>query len=279
MQIITNTQEMQAITIKLKKQNKTIGFVPTMGYLHIGHKSLILNARHECDIVIVSIFVNPLQFGAHEDLGKYPRNISADTQLCKSVNVDFLFIPNTNQLTDSILTVVSPRELDKYLCGASRPGHFSGVCTIVSKLFNITQPDRAYFGKKDIQQLKIIEQMVYDLNFPIQIIPVETHREDDGLAYSSRNSYLNQTERLAALIVPQVINLIHEQITLQLTRNEIIQNALNLIKTEKLAKIDYIEIVDDKTLTPTDNFKQNIIVAVAIYIGTTKLIDNRIIAV
>ncbi len=277
MNIITDIKEMQETAIKLKKQDKSIGFVPTMGYLHIGHKELILNARKTNDIVIVSIFVNPLQFGINEDLDKYPRNICADTQLCESINVDFLFIPDTSSLTQNLLMQIQPSRLDQYLCGASRPGHFTGVCTIVAKLFNITLPDTAYFGKKDIQQLKIIEQMVMDLNIPVRIIPVETVREHDGLAYSSRNSYLTQKERGIATIVPDVINLITQQIKSHLGREEILNNALTFIDNEKLALVNYIEIVDEKTLAPTDDFKQNIVIAVAIYIGNTKLIDNRLI--
>jgi pantoate--beta-alanine ligase len=282
MKIINNIKELRQKLIKYKVNNQKIGFVPTMGYLHKGHASLITLAKNDDNIVVVSIFVNPLQFGKNEDLDKYPKDLAMDSKLCEQYGVDILFIPDANEIlgnnSNTILTSVNISTLDQNLCGAMRIGHFNGVCTIVSKLFNIVMPDRAYFGKKDIQQLRIIEKMTNDLNYPIDIIGGEIIRDVDGLALSSRNSYLNHTERTAATIVPNTLQYIITLITKDkiMQTMELITMANHFIKTEPLAKIDYIEIVDNTNLQHLETITNNAIIAIAIHIGQTRLIDNFI---
>lgn len=279
MKVITTIKQMKELIAEFKSQNLRIGFVPTMGYLHDGHAKLMQLAKQNCDISIVSIFINPLQFGANEDLERYPRDLQRDSAVCESSNVDVLFVPNAGEIVGKkLLTNIMVNQLGDYLCGASRPGHFNGVCVIVAKLFNIIQPTIAFFGKKDIQQLRIIQQMVKDLNFPLEVFGVDIVRDSDGLALSSRNVYLNAKERLDALIVPKVINYIADSIMASLlTRTQIIANAIEMVETIPNAKIDYIEIVDYDNLAPTDCFHQSLIVLAAIYIGKTRLIDNCIL--
>jgi pantoate--beta-alanine ligase len=283
MQIIKTKSELRSLISDYKHKGWSIGFVPTMGYLHEGHGSLIRLAKNECDIVIVSIFINPLQFGANEDLDKYPQDIPADTALCQKNNVDILYIPEAQDILGANmqpLTYVNITELDQNLCGTKRHGHFRGVCTIVAKLFNIVAPDRAYFGKKDIQQLRIIEQMVTDLDFPVQIIGGETFRGSDGLALSSRNAYLSDEEHRKAVIVPQALNLIRELIGCGIINsNELIKRGQEFITRANItnAKLDYLEIVDNKSLQKVSEVKQGVIIAIALYIGKTRLIDNIII--
>lgn len=279
MQIIQDISSLRKLVAISKQQNKIIGLVPTMGYLHRGHQALMLKAKQECDIVITSIFVNPLQFGVNEDLDKYPRNLDGDITLCKESSVDVLFTPTCNEIYPhgQPLTYVNTTKLDNNLCGASRPLHFKGVCTIVSKLFNLTLPDKAYFGCKDIQQLRIIEAMVEDLNFPIEIIACDTVRNDDGLALSSRNSYLSPIERETAIIVPQLLNHIVYLIQAgQLDVKSLIQSGLSFLSECKIAKLDYLQIVDYSNLELIDQVKNKIIIACAVYIGKTRLIDNII---
>lgn len=272
MQQISTIAQLQQLLSRLKPQ--TLGLVPTMGYLHRGHQALMHAARANCDVVIVSIFVNPLQFGPHEDLDRYPRDLASDLTLCAAANVDIVFTPSTEELLGTMLTSISVAKLDQFLCGKSRPGHFTGVCTIVNKLFNLIQPNYAYFGQKDLQQLRIIQQMVSDLNCPVQVIGVETVRDADGLALSSRNSYLTASERRAALIVPQVLDYVSAQIKLKAADAEtILAQAKNLLGPHQ--RLDYLEIVAYSTLTPTRDLNQALIIATAIYIGTTRLIDNR----
>lgn len=277
MQIIQDISSLRKFVAISKQQNKTVALVPTMGYLHKGHQALMLKAKQECDIVVTSIFVNPLQFGVNEDLDKYPRNLEGDIALCEESNVDVLFTPTCNEMypNGQPLTYVNTTKLDSNLCGASRPGHFKGVCTVVSKLFNLTLPDKAYFGRKDIQQLRIIETMVNDLNFPIEIIACDTVRCEDGLALSSRNSYLSPPERETAIIVPQLLNHIVSLIQAgQLDVKSLIQSGLSFLSECKIAKLDYLEIVDYSNLELLDCVKDKIIIATAIYIGKTRLIDN-----
>lgn len=276
MQVVSTVPELKDTLRLMRTEDKTIGLVPTMGYLHAGHEQLIKTARQSCDIVVVSIFVNPLQFAANEDLAKYPRDLEHDSRLCNENQVDILFIPEVTEITPANqLSFVNITELDKYLCGASRPGHFRGVCTIVSKLFNLIQPTRAFFGQKDIQQLKIIQKMTDDLNFPVEIVGVETHREADGLAMSSRNSYLNPVERKAAIVISQGLNLAAKLIKSQdYSAEQILRQTYEYITQEPLAHIDYLEIVSESELKPTNNLKQDLIVAAAVFIGKTRLIDN-----
>ncbi len=261
--------------IKHKLAGKIIGLVPTMGYLHKGHLSLINQAKDECDIVVVSIFVNPLQFGKNEDLSSYPRDVECDLALCQEVLTDIVFIPEADEIINgNTLTYVDMEQLGNYLCGAKRHGHFRGVCTIVTKLFNLVNPDRAYFGMKDIQQLRIIQKMVADLNFPVKVVEVATKRDTDGLALSSRNSYLTSEERQIAVIIPQTLNYIKEQIAGGIiTTNNLIDNAIKFISQDQRIKVDYIQIVDNM-LQPIERVKSSAIIAIAVFVGKTRLIDN-----
>jgi pantoate--beta-alanine ligase len=273
---------------RLKQQNIVIGFVPTMGFLHDGHLSLMDEARKFCDVVIVSIFVNPLQFGPNEDFSNYPRSLERDLELCASREVDLVFAPQAEELIpQETLVVLNVNQLGSNLCGKSRPNHFQGVCTIVNKLFNLVQPDYAFFGQKDIQQFKIIERMVNDLFIPVKLKMVKTVRDSDGLALSSRNKYLSTEQRQHALIVPQVIEFIVNHIIelrksqLQITQEQydtLLNQAKEVVDKIQDARVDYLEIVSSNNLQHTKDIKQELIVAAAIYIGTTRLIDNHILS-
>lgn len=269
-------QEVRQLTESWRKGGFSIGFVPTMGYLHDGHVSLINKARQENDKVVVSVFVNPTQFGPNEDFDKYPKNLERDREICEGAGVDLVFAPSVAEMYPSKnLAFVDITELDGGLCGAKRPGHFRGVCTVVSKLFNIVTPDRAYFGEKDRQQLIIIERMVKDLNYNIQIVPCPTFREEDGLAMSSRNAYLSEEERRAARVIPESLNLAYQTIVGGERNATVIKDLINKkIKAEPLAEIDYIEVVDASRLKPVTLINPPVVVAVAVYIGATRLIDN-----
>lgn len=261
-----------------KKEGLTIGFVPTMGYLHEGHKSLIDAARKNNDRVVVSIFVNPMQFAPTEDLESYPRDLQKDSQLCKDAGVDLIFHPQPEEMyADGFCSYVDMNGLTTELCGKSRPIHFRGVQTVVLKLFNIVKPDRAYFGQKDAQQLAVIKRMVKDLNVDTEIVGCPIIREPDGLAKSSRNTYLTPDERKAALILSRSLKLGKELIESGETDSKkVIKAITDSINTEPLAKIDYVDIVDFSTITPTDKIGKSALVAVAVYIGKTRLIDNFI---
>ena len=261
-----------------KKEGYSIALVPTMGYLHEGHASLIKRAAKENEKVVVSIFLNPIQFGPSEDLDSYPRDLARDTILCESSGASLIFAPETSEMYYAdALTNISVRELTSGLCGAKRPGHFDGVCTVVSKLFNIITADKAYFGEKDAQQLAVIKRMVRDLNFDIEIIGCPIVREKDGLAKSSRNGYLSSKERQAALILSKSLikgkdMLLSGEKSANLLK-KIIENGL---QSEILAKIDYIEVVDALSLTSIELIDKPILVAIAVFIGKTRLIDNFI---
>jgi pantoate--beta-alanine ligase len=269
-------QEVRELTESWRKGDFSIGLVPTMGFLHEGHVSLINKARQENDKVVVSVFVNPTQFGPNEDYDKYPKNQERDREICERAGVDLVFAPSVTEMYPSNnLAFVDITELGEELCGAKRPGHFRGVCTIVSKLFNIITPDRAYFGEKDRQQLIIIERMVKDLNYNIQIVPCPTVREEDGLAMSSRNAYLSEEERRAARVIPESLNLAYQTIAGGERKAAVIKDLINKkIKAEPLAEIDYIEVVDGSRLKPVTFINPPVVVAVAVYIGATRLIDN-----
>ncbi|KPC68214.1 pantoate--beta-alanine ligase [Thermoactinomyces vulgaris] len=257
----------------------TIGFVPTMGYLHQGHLSLVERAKQECDTVVMSIFVNPLQFGPGEDLDRYPRDLKRDQALAEAAGVDFLFHPSVSEMYPTEpLTQVHVEKVTERLCGASRPGHFAGVATVVTKLFHIVAPDRAYFGMKDAQQVAVIEQMVHDLHFPVTIVPCPTVREPDGLALSSRNVYLSPEEREQALVINRTLREVEqkwaqEQFT---SADELAQFVRDRIQTAPLADIDYAEVLTYPRLEkPGAAWKeQRLIVAVAVRFGKTRLIDN-----
>ncbi|HKK96064.1 MAG TPA: pantoate--beta-alanine ligase [Anaerovoracaceae bacterium] len=259
-----------------KKEGLTVGLVPTMGYLHEGHESLIRRAVSENDKVIVSDFVNPIQFAPNEDLDEYPRDLDRDAMICEQVKADILFVPEYEEMYRGLnKTFVTVDDLTKELCGKSRPTHFRGVCIVVTKLFNIVNPDRAYFGEKDAQQLAVIRQMVSDLNFDIEIVGCPIIREEDGLAKSSRNKYLNEEERKAAPIINHSLRMAKEEILAGETDvSKIIEMIKNNIETEKTAKIDYIEIVDAKTIEKVEIIDKPILCAVAVRFGETRLIDN-----
>lgn len=262
-----------------KREGLTVGFVPTMGYLHEGHKSLMQAARANNDKVVVSVFVNPMQFGPNEDLESYPRDFEKDSALCESVGVDLIFHPDPEEMyADGFCSYVDMNGLTTELCGKSRPIHFRGVQTVVLKLFNIVKPDRAYFGQKDAQQLAVIKRMVKDLNVDTEIVGCPIVREADGLAKSSRNTYLNPDERKAALILSRSLKLGRKLIENGETDAKAVIKAItDSINTELLAKIDYVDVVDFDTITPVDRIGKSVLVAIAVYIGKTRLIDNFII--
>ena len=274
MEIITTIENICSIVNHWKDKGYSIGFVPTMGYLHDGHAALIDEARKNNDKVVVSIFVNPIQFGENEDLSSYPRDLNRDKTLCESHGVNLIFTPSSNEMYHDKKAFVNIIELSDTLCGVRRPIHFQGVCTIVAKFFNIIQPTNAYFGEKDAQQLAIIRKMVFDLNFPVNIIGVPIVRESDGLAKSSRNTYLSSEERKAATILYKAIQEGKQYINRGASADSIINVMTNIVNTEPLAKIDYISVVDAITMQPVQEITAPVLVAMAIYIGSTRLIDN-----
>ncbi len=259
-----------------KKQGLTIGLVTTMGFLHEGHESLIKRAARENDKVIVSIFVNPTQFAPNEDLEAYPRDIKKDEVLCIGAGAHLIFNPlPASMYYEDACTTINVAGLTEGLCGAKRPVHFGGVCLVVSKLFNIITPDKAYFGEKDAQQLAVVKRMVRDLNFDIEIVGCPIIREVDGLAQSSRNIYLSENERKAALILNESLSLSKETLKNGERNASIINDIIEKkITSEVLARVDYIEIVDSLDLKPVTHITDSILVAIAVYIGKTRLIDN-----
>lgn len=276
--VLKTVEEVRSYVKAAKKEGKSVGFVPTMGFLHEGHKSLIVRAAKENDFVVVSDFVNPTQFGPNEDFEAYPRDIEKDAELCEDAGADIIFNPEASEMYDNALTTVTVDKITKVLCGASRPGHFAGVATVVSKLFNIVAPDRAYFGEKDAQQLMVIRKMVKDLNFDIEIVGCPIIRESDGLAKSSRNTYLNPEERQAALCLSRSLNLGKELIANGETSADVVKAAIKAeIEKEPLSRIDYVEIVDLNTLESAERTDTGILTAIAVYIGKTRLIDNFMI--
>ena len=281
MEIVKTIAEVRTQVKAWKKEGLSVGLVPTMGFLHEGHKSLIERAVKENDRVVVSDFVNPTQFGPTEDLASYPRDLERDAKLCEEAGAALLFNPEVDEMYfDDRTTYVNMDGLTKELCGKSRPIHFQGVCTVVSKLFNIVTPDKAYFGQKDAQQLAVIKRMVRDLNFDIEVVGCPIIREEDGLAKSSRNTYLSEEERKAAVVLSQALNMgkaLVEQGESSVARvKEVIIEKIN---TEPLAKIDYVEIVDFNSIEPVETIEASILTAIAVYIGKTRLIDNFIINV
>ena len=276
MKIVSTINEVREQVKEWKKEGNTIGFVPTMGYLHEGHASLIDAARKNNGKVVVSIFVNPIQFGPNEDLDSYPRDLEHDAKLCEEHGVDLIFHPTPEEMYgDNFYTFVDMDVLTKELCGLSRPVHFRGVCTVVSKLFNIVTPDNAYFGQKDAQQLAIIKRMVKDLNMPLSIHGCPIIREEDGLAKSSRNTYLSPEERKAALVLSRSVFLGEKMV--KEGERDCKKVITEEIEKEPLAKIDYVEVVDFDTITPTETIGKSVLVAIAVYIGKTRLIDNFIV--
>lgn len=276
MKVIKKIDELKEVLKDFKNEGKSIGLVPTMGFLHKGHASLIKKAVEENDIVVVSDFVNPIQFGPNEDLEAYPRDINADSKLCEDLGADFIFNPEPSEMYHNKKAFVDIEGLSDNLCGARREGHFRGVCTVCTKLFNIVGPNRAYFGQKDAQQLAIIKKLVFDLNIPVEIVACPIVREDDGLAMSSRNTYLSTDERKAALCLSKAIFEGEKMANNGASVKEVLEKMKEIISSEKLAKIDYISAVDLETIEDVDNFDKDSLVAIAVFIGKTRLIDNFI---
>ena len=276
MRLLTTIAETQHALDKEREAGRTVGFVPTMGYLHEGHASLIRRARAENDIVAVSIFVNPLQFGADEDLAAYPRDLDRDLALCETEGADIVFNPDVTEMyPEPNPYTIQVGDIGTKLCGRSRPGHFDGVATVVAKLFNIAGPCRAYFGRKDAQQLVVIERLAQALNFPVSVVGCDIVREPDGLAMSSRNVYLNGDERRAASVLKQAL----DEATAAIERGE--RDARHIgeqmgarISSEPLAKLDYAAVVDTETLEDLDTIERPALLAVAAWVGKARLIDN-----
>ncbi|OCP38816.1 pantoate--beta-alanine ligase [Ensifer sp. LC163] len=281
MKTITTITELRAALAEYRRAGKTVGLVPTMGYLHVGHMELVRRARGQNDVVVASIFVNPLQFGPNEDLSKYPRDLARDQAMLEEGGVDFLFSPGVSDMYPRPMeTVVDVPKLGSELEGSVRPGHFAGVATVVTKLFNIVQPDRAYFGEKDFQQLQIIRRMVEDLAQPVEIIGVPTVREADGLACSSRNVYLNTEERQAAAIVPKALAEAERLVASGITDVAELERAVTaFLSAEPLARPEVVALRDPDTLETIGAIgAKPVLLLLFVRFGTTKLLDNRVIA-
>ena len=280
MKTIKTIPQLRRLIEAQRRRGRTIGFVPTMGALHQGHLSLIRLAKKRSDFVVVSIFVNPAQFGPNEDFSKYPRDLKHDTLLCKSAGADLIFAPQVRDVyPENYLTYVTVEQLTEGLCGASRPGHFKGVATVVAKLFNLVRPDVAVFGQKDAQQCAVIRQMARDLDFPVKIVIAPIVRERDGLAMSSRNAYLTPAERRQATALHHSLILAKQLVRGgQRTADKVKSEMEKLISCEApLGKIDYIEIVDNATLKPVNKIEKNTLIALAVKFPSARLIDNILI--
>lgn len=276
MDIAVTIKEVRKQVSEWRKKGLSVGLVPTMGYLHEGHKSLITRAVAENDKVVVSVFVNPMQFGPSEDLESYPRDMDRDAAVCEDAGAALVFHPEPSEMYHSgFSSYVDMDTLTGGLCGKSRPVHFRGVCTVVAKLFNIVVPDRAYFGQKDAQQLAVIRHMADDLSYGIEIVGCPIIREEDGLARSSRNTYLNDAERKAALILNKSLSEGRKLINAgENSADKVKELVTGIINTEPLAKIDYVEVVSWDSLEPVKEINGPVLVAVAVFIGKTRLIDN-----
>jgi pantoate--beta-alanine ligase len=280
MNVIETIAQMRTIVRLVRREGKVLGVVPTMGALHEGHFSLIERARRECDFVIVTIFVNPTQFAPTEDLSAYPRTPESDLAGCRQRGADAVFMPSVEEMYGSGgITTVHVGRLGDCLCGASRPGHFDGVCTVVAKLFNITQPDRAYFGAKDFQQMTILKRMVKDLDFPIEIVSCPIVREADGLAMSSRNAYLTATQRAQAPALHEALQLAAERIRRDQPPAEEVIEAMrrHLALKAPEGKVDYLRIVEPETLEDVQPTRPPVLVAMAVKLGKARLIDNTLV--
>lgn len=280
MKIATTIAEVRAQVAAWKKEGLTVGLVPTMGYLHEGHASLVDEAVRQCDRVVASVFVNPTQFGPNEDLEDYPRDFDRDKALLEAHGCHLVFHPSVEEMyPEGAATYVEIlSDMPKQLCGKTRPVHFRGVCTVVSKLFNIVTPDKAFFGQKDAQQLAILRRMVRDLSYGIQLVGCPIVREADGLAKSSRNTYLNPQERQAALVLSQAVKL-GQELVAQGERDaaKLVAAMSAHIAAQPLARIDYVEAVDGVTMETVETLQGTVLVAMAVYIGKTRLIDNFIV--
>lgn len=281
MRLIDSISDIKAVIKAQKSMGKTIGLVPTMGYLHEGHMSLVNMSVQHNDFTVLSVFVNPVQFGPNEDFERYPRDIDRDIKMAETAGVDVVFSPSVSEMyPDGYKTYVEVEGITNILCGRTRPGHFKGVTTVVNKLFNIVQPDRAYFGQKDAQQVVVIKKMVKDLNMNLEIVTCPIVREKDGLAMSSRNVYLSGEERKSALILSKSLFEAEELIKKGKTGKEnILKYITDRIKSEKSAQIDYIEIINAETLDSIEFLKGRVLIALAVKFGNTRLIDNVIVEV
>jgi pantoate--beta-alanine ligase len=278
MRTVATIKEMQALSDEMRRDNKKIGFVPTMGYLHEGHLALVRKARELGDIVVVSIFINPTQFGPNEDLAKYPRDFDRDANLLEQEKTDVIFFPDSKEMyPKGYATYVQVKDLQNHLCGKSRTGHFVGVATVVAKLFNIVKPHFAVFGQKDYQQLKIIERMTQDLDMDIEIVGYPTIREQDGLAMSSRNTYLSPDERSRALLISTSLAEA-ERLFRNGTRDaSLIQKEVErILKSKEGIDIEYVSVADPETLEDVGQIKDRALVAIACHVGKTRLIDNKV---
>jgi len=278
--VVKTIAEMQSLSRERRMRGSVIGFVPTMGALHEGHLSLVRRARSECDTVVASIFVNPLQFGPNEDFAKYPRTFEADCISLKSEGVDVLFAPDAAEMyPNGSVTTVTVSEIGDRLDGASRPGHFIGVATVVAKLFHVVGPTRAYFGQKDAAQLAVLRQMVRDMNFDVELVACAIVRDKDGLALSSRNKYLSETERGHALVLHRTLLQVERTIAKGEWRStQLVRAGLEALNAEAGVRVDYLAILDAKTLLPVPSAETGTLVAVAAYVGRTRLIDNFVVA-
>ncbi|NMF05486.1 pantoate--beta-alanine ligase [Clostridium beijerinckii] len=274
--LVKEIKELRNLIKSWKRDGLSVGYVPTMGALHEGHESLIKRAVEENDKVVVSVFVNPTQFGPNEDYDSYPRNINKDLELCVNAGAAIVFNPEPSEMYyGDKSTSVSVSGLTSVLCGAKRPGHFDGVCLVVSKFLNIVTPDKAYFGEKDAQQVAVIKRMVRDLNIDVEIVACPIVREEDGLAKSSRNTYLSKDERKAALVLSRSLEIAKDALRKgERNANNIKNSIKEVLNSEPLAKIDYVEIVDSDSLESVEIIKKNILIPIAVYIGKTRLIDN-----
>jgi pantoate--beta-alanine ligase len=279
MKIITSIEEMQQTSRSLKQAGKTIAFVPTMGFLHEGHASLLREGRRQGQILVLSIFVNPIQFGPNEDLERYPRDLERDSRLARECGVDIIFTPSAAEMyPPGFQTSVRVQELSLPLCGANRPGHFDGVATVVAKLFNIIMPDRAFFGCKDFQQLAVIRRMTCDLSIPVEVVGLPIIRESDGLAMSSRNAYLSPEERQSALCLSRAIAAVRAGYAAgEMAVSTLTKLALAIIGQEPSAEIDYLDFRNAATLEPVEQANADTLLALAVRIGKTRLIDNSIL--
>ncbi|ARU62926.1 pantoate--beta-alanine ligase [Tumebacillus avium] len=283
--IIVNTiQEIRNYVREQRAQGHTIGFVPSMGYLHEGHQSLLRASKERCQTTVMSIFVNPLQFGPNEDFDRYPRDLERDAKLAEAAGADIIFAPSVDEMyprgNGQVLTHVDVEEVTLQLCGASRPGHFRGVSTVVSKLFNIVQPDQAFFGMKDAQQVAVLQTMVDDLNIPVEIVPCPIVREPDGLAMSSRNVFLTPEERQQALVLSQALQQAEQLVQAGARDVHQIKEAVrDMIQSQPLADIDYVELLNFRDLSPILSLEQPALLALAVRFGKTRLIDNTVLTI
>jgi pantoate--beta-alanine ligase len=281
MKIIKTIKVLRRDLAVSRHKNKTIGFVPTMGYFHDGHLELMRRCARENDVTIVSLFVNPLQFGPHEDLNRYPRDIKRDAALANSSGVDVLFVPPVGEMYPELVhSYIEVGKIGAMLCGASRPGHFRGVATVVAKLLNVVQPDIMYLGQKDAQQVAVIKKMVQDLNIPVKVAVCPTRREPDGLAMSSRNVYLSPSERQQAPVLFEALSAAGRKIASgERDGNKIISEIKLLLKKKTSARIDYVFIVDRETFVPTKIIERDCVIALAVWFSKARLIDNLVVRI